>query len=200
MSRMGVVPRLATREDAPFLAELWGDVMRRVDRSEQVADLELVIKQAAASPEERIVVVEYDGRPAGAVFLRLDTMSPLNLEPVVQSIHPRVLDDFRRHGVGRTLMEAAATFAEENGVLHVATAVMSSSRDANRFMARLGLAPVATYRAAPTTLLRSRVSPPRAGADRGGHMRVLAARRSRRARAVDDQVVLPERRDPIAPE
>jgi GNAT superfamily N-acetyltransferase len=195
---MGVVPRLATREDAPFLAGLWGDVMRRADGAEHVTDLELVVKQAIESPEERIVVVEYDGSPAGAVYLRLTTISPLNLEPAVQAIHPRVLDDFRRHGVGKALMEAAATFAEENGVLLVATAVQSGSRDANRFMARLGLAPMATYRAAPTSLLRSRVSPPR-GADRG-HVRVLAARRSRRARAAEEQVPLPGRRDPIAPE
>jgi len=199
MTRMGVVPRLAVREDASLLAELWGDVLRRVDRSEQAADLELVIKQAAASPEQRIVVVEYDGQLAGAVFLRLTTMSPINLEPVVQAIHPRVFDHFRRHGVGHALMEAAATFAEENGVMHVTTAVPSTSRDANRFMARLGLAPVATYRAAPTTLLRSRVSPQRSSPGKG-HMRVLAARRSRRARAGEEQVPLPSRRDPVAPE
>ena len=123
MSRLSLAPRIARREDAPALAELWCDVLRRADRAEQIADLELVIKAAAASPEQRFVVVEYDGQLAGSVFLRLTTVSPINLDPCVQSIQPRVFDQFRRRGVGRALMEAAVAFAEENGVLHVTTAV-----------------------------------------------------------------------------
>ncbi len=192
MSRYSLTTRVATRDDAPRLAELWADAVRRADRSEQCADLELVIKGAAASAEQRVVVVEYDGQLAGAVFLRITTLSPLNLETCVQSIHPRVFDQFRRHGVGRALMEAATSYAEENGILHVVTAVPHSSRDANRFMARLGLAPVVMYRIAPTTVLRSRVSPQRVavGAD-SGRTKVLAARRSlRRARA--ERLGLPE--------
>ena len=62
MSRSSLTPRIARREDAPELAELWCDVLRRVDRAEQIADLELVIKGAAASPEQRFIVVEYDGQ------------------------------------------------------------------------------------------------------------------------------------------
>lgn len=192
MSRYSLTTRVATREDAPVLAELWSDAVRRADRSEQAADLELVVKGAAASPEQRVLVVEYDGQLAGAVYLRITTLSPLNLEPCVQAIHPRVFDQFRRRGVGHALMEAATAFAEDNGVLHVVTAVPHSSRDANRFMARLGLAPVVVYRIAPTTLLRNRVSPQRTalGAD-SGRTKVLAARRSlRRARA--ERLSLPE--------
>ena len=110
----------------------------------------------------------------------------------MQAIQPRVFDHCRRRGAGHALMEAATAFAEENGILHVVTAVPHSSRDANRFMARLGLAPVIMYRIAPTTLLRSRVSPQRGamGAD-NGRTKVLAARRSlRRARA--ERLTLPE--------
>lgn len=192
MSRYSVTTRVATREDAPLLAELWSDAVRRADRSEQAADVELVVKGAAVSPEQRVLVVEYDGELAGAVYLRITTLSPLNLEPCVQAIHPRVFDQFRRRGVGHALMEAATAFAEENGILHVVTAVPHSSRDANRFMARLGLAPVVMYRIAPTTLLRNRVSPQRSaiGGDHG-RTKVLAARRSlRRARA--ERLSLPE--------
>ena len=38
---------------------------------DQIADLELLIKAAADSAEQRLVVAEYDGEVAGAVFLRL---------------------------------------------------------------------------------------------------------------------------------
>lgn len=188
MSRTPLVTRVACREDAPALAELWSDVLRRTDRSEQVADLELVIKQAAVSPEQRLVVVDYEGELAGAVFLRLSTLSPINLEPCVQSVQARVLPHVRRHGVGRALMDAATTFAEENGLLNVTTAVASTSRDANRFMARLGFGPVATIRLASTSVARQRLTPPTAS-DRGLN-KVLAARRSQRraARAAVDRV------------
>jgi GNAT superfamily N-acetyltransferase len=200
MSRYSLTPRIAGREDAPLLAELWSDVLRRAERTEQVAELELIIKSAAASPEERVVVVEYDGHVAGAVFLRITSLTPLNLEPSVQAIYPRVFDRFRRHGVGRALMDAATTFAEEAGVLHVATGVPSSSRESNRFMARLGLAPVAVYRVAPTPVLRNRISRerPQAAGD-AGRSKVLAARRSlRRARSVE-QLPFGEQ-PPVAPE
>lgn len=193
MSRTSLTPRTAVREDAPVLAELWSDALRRVDRAEQVADLELVIKGAAASPEQRLVVVEYDGAVAGAVFLRLTTLSPINLEPCVQSIQPRVLPEYRRHGVGRALMEAAASFAEESGVLHLNATVPATARDANRFMARLGLAPAATYRVAPVSLVRNRLTPQRPHVGTRPLPRVLAARRNqRRVRAGQEQLPLPE--------
>jgi GNAT superfamily N-acetyltransferase len=190
MTRPGLTPRIARREDAPELVELWSDALRRVDRSEQIADLELVIKAAAESPEQRLVVVEYDGRVAGAVFLRLSTVSPINLEPCVQSIQPRVFVPYRRRGVGRTLMEAAAAFAEENGVLHMTTAVPATARDANRFMARLALAPAATVRVAPTSTVRSRLTP--AGSGRSTPRVLMARRNQRRTRATPSDLPLPD--------
>ncbi|KAA1417868.1 GNAT family N-acetyltransferase [Nocardioides humilatus] len=181
MSRTSLIPRIARREDAPVLVDLWSDVLRRVDRSEQVADLELVIKGAAASPEQRFIVVEHDGQVAGSVFLRLTTVSPINLEPCVQSIQPRVFDEFRRRGVGRMLTEVAVAFAEENGVLLMTTAVPATSREANRFMARLALAPVATVRMAPTSAVRSRITPAVvAGAPRTAPRALVARRRNQR--------------------
>jgi len=186
MSRTPLLTRAARREDAPVLAELWSDVVRRADRSDQVADLELVIKQAGMSPEQRLVVVEHDGAVAGAVFLRLATTSPLNLEPCVQTVHPRVLPEFGNAGVENALVEAALAFAEENGLMHITAAVPSTSRDANRFMARLGFGPVATIRVASTTAVRQRISPQALG----GRNKVLATRRSQRriARAGLQQV------------
>lgn len=192
MSRPRLTPRIARREDAPELAELWSDVLRRVDRSEQLADLEVVIKGAAASPEQRFIVVEYDGHVAGSVFLRLCTVSPINLEPCVQSIQPRVFDQYRRRGVGRTLMEAAVAFAEENGVLHVTTAVPATARDANRFMARIALAPAATFRIAPTSAVRSRLTPSAPAGHARSAPRVLVARRHQRRARAQSEVSLPD--------
>lgn len=179
-----VTLREAVLEDAPFLVELWADTIRRADRQEQIADLESVIKAAAGSPERRVVVAEYDGVPAGAVFLRLTTLSPVNLEPAIQTMAPHVLPAYRRKGIGRALMEAAVSFAEELGVGHLATAAASASRDGNRFLARLGFGPQAVYRVATTPMVRARLTAQRGGqrhtAGRPALGQVLAARRSQR--------------------
>lgn len=184
-----VVLRDAVREDAELLAELWSPVLRRAEHDEQVADLRQVV--AGLSADERLVVAEYDGCVAGAVHLRVTTLTPINLEPVVQTISPHVFPQFRRRGVGRALMEAAVAFAEERGIGHVASAASAGSRDANRFMARLALGPHATFRVAPTQAIKARLTAQRPAAPTSHGTRhltqVLAARRSlRRSRAVSE--------------
>lgn len=186
MSRIPVTLREADVSDARFLVELWQDSIRRADRAEQVADLEVIIKTAAQSPEQRVLVAEYDGEPAGAVYLRITTMSPLNLEPVVQALHPHVVPQLRRKGVGRALVEAAVSFAEENGVGHLTTAALSHSRDGNRFLARLGMSQAAVLRVASTHAVRAKLAAqlPATQRVRGYRpQRVLAVRRSMRRSA-----------------
>jgi GNAT superfamily N-acetyltransferase len=187
MSRSLVSLRSVTPEDAPHLAEVWSDVIRRVGPEDQALDMEAVIAGVLASDDQRIVVADYDGHPAGAVHLERTTISALNLEPVVRALSPHVLPPYRRHGVGTALMDAAVSWAEELGISHVATAAVAGSRDANRFMARIALGPYAVLRIATTHAVRSRLSvhrrPTAAGSGRQ-LTQVLAARRSlRRSRA-----------------
>lgn len=180
--RTGVMLRDARADDVAFLAELWREPMRGADAVDREDDVRAVLERVAGSPDERVVVADQAGDPAGAMLLRLTTLSPVNLDPVVQVLVPTVLPRLRRRGVGRVLMEAAVAFAEENDAGHVATTAVAGSREANRFMARLGFSQQATYRTATTALVRSRVgghrTDPATGARSVG--RVLAARRSLR--------------------
>jgi ribosomal protein S18 acetylase RimI-like enzyme len=183
MSRSLVSLRAALPSDAIVLSELWSEVLRRAEPEDQMADLVTIIEAAAASDHERLVVAEYDGEVAGAVHLRVTTLTPINLERVVQAVSPHVLPRYRRRGVGRALMDAAVSYAEELGVGHVATAAASGSRDANRFMARLALGPWAVLRVASTPMLRSKVTAqhPTLHQSRGRRLpQVVAARRSMR--------------------
>jgi GNAT superfamily N-acetyltransferase len=188
VKRSQIVLRDARADDAQALAALWSDILRHGDAESRVADVGAVVARIDGSDDERLVVAEYDGQLAGAVHLRATTLSPLNLEPVVQAISPHVFSDFRRHGVGRELMRAAVAFAEEHGIEHVATAAVAGARDANRFMARLALAPAAILRVAPTAVVAARLSAQapltglqtRSGSRQLTH--VLAARRSARRR------------------
>ena len=183
--RPSITMRTADMSDAPALAALWAEHLRRGEARDQLHDVVTVLERADADPDQRVVLAEYDGEVAGAVHLRATTVSSLNLEPVVQALSPAVLAEHRRHGIGRLLMEAAVAFAEERGVGYVATAVATGSRDANRFMARLALSPVATLRIGPTALFRARIDAARKGARPSPRQltQVVAARRSMRRRA-----------------
>lgn len=189
MGRSQVVVRDAVLGDLDFLAELWSSSLRRAEPGVQVADLTALLLRVEHSPVQRVVVAEYDGRPAGAVLLEVDTVSSLNLEPTVRVVSPTVVPDLRRHGVGHALMEAALGFAEQHGIATLGTAVTPGARDSNRFMARLGFSAQATYRLASVPAVRARLRGQRPGltvANGNGRAatRVIAARRSmRRSRA-----------------
>lgn len=189
MGRPQVVLREATASDADFLAGLWASSLRRVEPEAQVADLLTIIERAHEAPEQRLIVADYEDRPAGAVLLHLVTVSALNLEPTVRVLSPSVVPDLRRHGVGHALLEAALCFADEHGISTLGTAVNPAARDSNRFMARLGFSALATYRIAPTAAVRARLRGQRptavvAGVNGRAATRVIAARRSmRRSRA-----------------
>jgi GNAT superfamily N-acetyltransferase len=194
MSRQPVSMRQATNGDVPFLVELWSDVLRRADRQEQVHDLEIIVKEAAASAERRLLIAEYDGQPAGAVLLRVTPMTPLNLEPTVQALAPHVTPSYRGKGIGTALMEAAVLWADDLGIAHISTAAPSSSRSGNRFMARLSLGPQAVLRASTTSLVRAKLAALQPTSARSTertagrrHLgQVLAARRALVKRANED--------------
>ncbi|WP_248582079.1 GNAT family N-acetyltransferase [Nocardioides sp. InS609-2] len=188
-----VTLRNAVPDDVAFLRELWSDVLRRADASDQAEDLHTVIGAAGLTDDDRLVVAEYDGQPAGAVYLRATTVSPINLERLVQAVSPHVLPQFRRHGIGSALMEEAVGFAEDRGIGHIGAAATSASRDSNRFFARLSMGPQAVLRVATTQAVRLKLTVQRSalsqspfaalGHTKGGvrHIdRVLAARRGRR--------------------
>lgn len=180
MSRTSVHVRSAVPSDAGVLRQLWTEILRRGSAAEQEADVLQVIAGCAEREDRCIAVAEVDGLVAGAVFLEATTMTPLNLEPAMLAVSPHVLPEFRRRGVGTSLMDAATRFAETQGIAMVATAATANSRDANRFMARLSLTPQATLRAASTSAVRSKLSARRSTTrNRGSRQidKVLAARR-----------------------
>jgi GNAT superfamily N-acetyltransferase len=181
MSRSPLSLRAARASDAVVLASLWTDALRRGENADHVADCLAAIERAETSDTDRIVVAEYDGEVAGAVYLKVTTVSPINLDPIVHAISVQVFESRRRRGVGAALVESAVIFAEERGIAHVGVPVFAASRDANRFLARLALSPVATLRIGSTAAMRSRFNALRPSGSHPGRIdRVLAARRQRR--------------------
>ncbi|WP_181310683.1 GNAT family N-acetyltransferase [Nocardioides campestrisoli] len=188
MGRVNVTIRPAQTDDVEQLVVLWTDSLRRGSAEQRRSDVLQILAAAASTPDERVLVAEVDGTVAGVVHLQVTTLSPVNREPVVYAVAPHVHPQHRRHGVGTALMEAAVVFAEERQVALVGAAVVTASREANRFFARLSLGARATLRIASTQSVRHRLTvlrPERAG-PHGSRQRdrILAARRVRRAERV----------------
>ena len=181
--RSPVSLRPAEPDDAEALVELWESVMRKADREDLVADARRIIADTADESGCCVMVAELDGDIAGSVYLRATTITPVNLEPVVQALHPHVAPRFQGRGVGRALIEGAVTYAEDRGIGHVASAAQSGSRDANRFLARLALGPMATLRLAPAAAVRAKLAARPGGRAASRQLsQVIAARRSLRRR------------------
>ncbi len=183
MSRSLVFIRQAEPADAGQLVRLWSEFLRRGDVDERFVEMTQVIEGARRDPAQRFLVAEYDGALAGSVHLRLAPLTPFDPAPMVHALAPRVFPEYRRHGVGHALMEAAVSWAEESRAEALSAAVVSGSRDTNRFLARLGLGPVATLRFAPAAVVRAKLTArrvPALGAPPRQLTHVLAVRRSLR--------------------
>jgi GNAT superfamily N-acetyltransferase len=180
----------AAPEDAAALVELWGGPTARTPDGDATPhatqEAAAAVAGIAADPDQRLLVARLDDVVAGAVHLTRAPLSPVHSESAVYVLHLQVLEGCRRHGVGRALMEATVTWAEEKNTSHVVAAASANSRDANRFMARLGLGQMAVVRGAATAALRAKlpVEPPAAArVDSRNHRsvgHVLAQRRSLR--------------------
>ena len=83
-------------------------------------------------------------------------------------------------GVAKALLTSALAAAEQAGCEHVVSNVPTSSRDANRFFARLGFNSMVVRRVVPTTHLRRKLAPETSGSG----YELLRRRRSLRRSAL----------------
>jgi ribosomal protein S18 acetylase RimI-like enzyme len=185
VSRVNVRVRTATQADIPALVTL----VQSVDTSsglfsgkplqdpttEHLTDrLGQIIDHA-----ERMLLVaaEEAGAIVGMLSARHDAVGAIDLTPVLHVTHLMVSSDHRRRGIGRSLLAAAVHLAEELGVEHMLATAAAGSREGNRYLARIGFAPLVVHRIAPTSSLRRSLGM----TDVAGRMAVL--RRARLARA-----------------
>jgi ribosomal protein S18 acetylase RimI-like enzyme len=123
------------------------------------AVLEQRYRVALEDPDRHLVVAVDDAdQPVAAALLTVGPANALLDLPAVHLSHAVVADRHRRRGAGRALVAAAAAFAEERGIEQIVASVSPGSREANRFFARLGFAPLAVRRAAPVQVVRRRLA------------------------------------------
>jgi GNAT superfamily N-acetyltransferase len=162
MSRHALEIRDARPADAAALLRLWADAGARgtdPHTARPVDEAAAALAQIAADPDERVVVGLHEGDLVAAVHLTRAAMSPLHSDMAVHTSYLLVSPEHRKHGFARALLDAAVTWAEEKDVDHITAITASSSRDTNRFLARLGLGTVASVRATSTSVLRRKLTP-----------------------------------------
>lgn len=186
MSRCALEIRDARPEDVTGLLELWRHTGRNEGTPRPVDEATRALAQIAADPDERLLVGILDDQVVAALHLRRAPLSPLHTETAVHTSYLLVLPEHRRHGYARALLDTALSWAEEKDVTHITAITNSTSRDTNRFLARLGLGTAATIRIASTATMRRKLTPEviRSQDARRQLGRVLAQRRSLQRRAL----------------
>lgn len=186
MSRASVRIRPAEHADVESLSQL----IASVDTSSGIFSGRALLDPDLAHLEERLdeilgesvrsLIVAVDdptGDLVGLLVARIDEIGAIDLTPVLHVTHLLVAPKQRRRGVGRALLAGAVHLAEERGVDRVLATAASGSREANRYLARLGFAPLVVHRVASTAALRRSLGL----TDTPEHMAVL--RRARLVRA-----------------
>lgn len=113
------------------------------------------------NPDRRVVLAVGDGDLVlGMAVLSVDLAGELLDVPVIRVSHLVVERAQRRKGAGRALVAAAGSYADRMGVEHVTVGAATTDREANRFLARLGFAPVVVRRVAPLAVLRRHLAVP----------------------------------------
>lgn len=180
-NRGAVQIRDALAEDAAGLQSIWVDFTSGSERLEQggatLAQIERAIRRLETEPSERLLVAMLNAGPVGVAHLRRAPISPIHDGDAVHVGYLHVLSQYRRRGIGKQLLEAAADWADEKDSPHIVATVAATARDANRFLARLGFGHVAAVRACSVGALRSKLEPAVA---KSASTNVVAARRLRR--------------------
>ncbi len=121
--------------------------------------LEARYLEALADPCRHLVIAVGDRDEAlGMAMFTVASANALLDLPAVHVSHSVVADRHKRRGAGKALVAAAAAFAEEQGLDQLLVSVHPGSRDANRFFARLGFAPLAVRRVASVSVVRRRLA------------------------------------------
>jgi ribosomal protein S18 acetylase RimI-like enzyme len=185
--RHAVEVRPATGDALPRIAALCAEARTESASGAQLCapDEERLVRHLSvllALPGGSVLAAVQDERPVGFVLARV--LDP-HLFADEQSLYVEAVyvgEDARRRGVGHALLSATAELAAASGASHVYSVPIPGSRGVQRFLARLGFAPVAGHRVVATAVLQRRLAADLAPARRGARsLEDLIARR-RRAR------------------
>ena len=164
MSRGNVRVRPAGSSDIPELIALAEDngvvehALRRGrgTRAEHAQSLTDRYRTLLADMDRLVLVAidEASEKLVGFVVLLEERVGVLAPTATLYISHLLVAPNFRKRGAGRALLTGAVRHAEDREIDHVVVGVQAGARDANRYLARLGFAPLVVRRIASVATLR----------------------------------------------
>ncbi len=161
MARRAVDVSVVDPDDLRDITGLW--LAARIDAgSSKEAAARAVTDGRLTTALRRPGVLAFVARFEGeAVGYAIATENPFGLSPGAELAIEQlwVGPDVRRHGVAKSLIGAVLTSAERAGCEIVVSNVPTTSRDANRFFARLGFTSTIVRRVVPTSTLRRKLMP-----------------------------------------
>jgi predicted N-acetyltransferase YhbS len=128
----------------------------------------------ASDEKSMLAAVDEGGDIVGMILVVEGDIGGMAAAPALHISHLLVAPNHRRRGIGRALLAATVHLADQRGIAHVVASVVAGSRDSNRYLARLGFAPLVVRRLATTSTLR------RSLGIADGSSRVALLRRARR--------------------
>lgn len=163
MSRVNVRVRPADISDVPALVTLTrsvdvtsGQFSGRAMLDDGIEHLHQRFTEILGEGSRTLLVAvdEASGELAGLLVALPDEIGAIDLTPVLHISHLIVAPKARRRGVGRTLLAALVHLAEAQGIERIVATAGAGSRESNRYLARLGFAPLVVHRVASTSVLR----------------------------------------------
>lgn len=161
MSRGNVRVRPATTSDIDDLISLSveNSVTDHIGRRGRKGDSESLVERymCLLNDLDRLVLVAVDEATdnlVGYAVLLEERVGVLLPTATLYVSHLLVAPNFRKRGAGRALLTGAVRHAEDRDIDHVVVGVQAGARDANRYLARLGFAPLVVRRIASVSTLR----------------------------------------------
>jgi ribosomal protein S18 acetylase RimI-like enzyme len=160
MPRSNVRIRPAGPADLDVLTALAAEYRDSIGRTYRLArpaaDARGRYERLLADSAHRVVVAvdERTAEVVGMAVFGVDVVSTLADVPSIYVSNLLVAPQHRHRGAGRALLAAAVSYADELGLDYVIAGVATGGREANRFLARLGFAPLVLRRIAPVSALR----------------------------------------------
>lgn len=192
MSRVPIVVREAELEDAAALIDIW-DKSNTVDydsydsetaagirRKPTVAEAADALSEQMADPDRRVLVAVRDGDVVGAIAFSRQLLSVIQTDKVIVVTDLHVAPRHRRRLIASTLLSAGVRWAQDTDCEVMMAVSPADSRDANRFLNRVGLGQVAVVRAAQVSALHARFAGIATSSKVTG--RLIALRRTMRRR------------------
>ena len=154
---MAILVREAVTQDLDSLLPVWEDINAGVSKLSS-APLESRIALSITSEYFRVLAA-WDGEKAvGIALVSIADVGTWVEAPSLQISGLHVLKSSRHRGVAKALLNSALSYADIWGCNNIMALVPPQEREANRFFARLGFAPIATRRICDTAQLRKKIS------------------------------------------